>query len=60
MATDWYTDAARAEHNQHCTRCRQLTEASDAAAAANGESIRRIDRRQLGLNIATPRQAVTV
>ena len=48
---DWYTTAARAEHNIHCTDCREMTAAMDAAAAENGASIRRIDRRQLGLRI---------
>ncbi|MER6601155.1 hypothetical protein [Streptomyces parvus] len=44
-----YTDAARAVHDQDCTRCRTLTGESDARAAAYGESIRRRDRQQLGL-----------
>ncbi|MER5277781.1 hypothetical protein ABT025_18760 [Streptomyces sp. NPDC002809] len=45
-----YTDAARALHDQYCTRCRTLTEATSADAAAYGESIRRRDRRTLGLH----------
>ncbi|MFE1451978.1 hypothetical protein [Streptomyces olivaceoviridis] len=58
LPDDWYTTAARAEHNTHCTRCREIDAASDRAAAENGASIRRRDRRQLGLNITTPRTAV--
>lgn len=56
---DWFTTAARAAHNIHCTNCRERDAASDAAAAENGESMRRRDRRQLGLNIVTPRAGVT-
>lgn len=52
LPDDWYTTAARAAHNVHCTRCRELTAASDAAAAENGASIQRRDRIQLGLRIA--------
>ncbi|MDX3329689.1 hypothetical protein PV405_34405 [Streptomyces sp. ME02-6979-3A] len=44
-----YTDLARAQHDQHCARCRTLTEDTDARTAAYGESIRRRDRQQLGL-----------
>ncbi|MFJ4473257.1 hypothetical protein ACIP2X_37985 [Streptomyces sp. NPDC089424] len=56
MAADWYTNAARAAHNTHCTACRERTAASDASAAANGESIRRRDRRQLGLHLTGKRE----
>ncbi|MGW4270846.1 hypothetical protein ACWEGQ_00410 [Streptomyces seoulensis] len=48
-ADDWYTTAARAAHNLHCTHCRELTATSNAAAAANTASIQRRDRKQLGL-----------
>ncbi|MFJ2279252.1 hypothetical protein ACIOEZ_34450 [Streptomyces sp. NPDC087866] len=44
-----YTDLARAEHDQHCTRCRTLTTDTAGRADAYGESIRRRDRRTLGL-----------
>jgi hypothetical protein len=50
---DIYVDAARADHLAHCSRCRRIADAVEAAAAENGESMRRRDRRQLGLNIAT-------
>ena len=46
---DVYVTAARAEHNTHCTRCRENAAAIEAAAAENGASMRRRDRRQLGL-----------
>ena len=52
LPDDWYTTAARAEHNLHCANCREQAAASDAAVAANGASMARRDRRQLGLNLA--------
>lgn len=55
---DWYTTAARAAHNDHCTACRELSAASDAAAAANGASMQRRDRRQLGLRFSRRAQEV--
>jgi len=58
LSDDWYTTAARAEHNTHCTSCRERAAAMDAAAAENGASIQRRDRRTLGLNIATSRTGV--
>ncbi|MEU0133378.1 hypothetical protein ABZ172_04955 [Streptomyces sp. NPDC006296] len=48
-----YADLAMAHHNTHCAPCRTLTEESDAREAANGESIRRRDRRTLGLHHPT-------
>lgn len=50
-----YTDLARPRHDQDCARCRSLTEESDARAATYGESIRRRDRQQLGLQRVTTR-----
>ncbi|MGW2739097.1 hypothetical protein ACWC4D_33470 [Streptomyces sp. NPDC001288] len=57
LPDDWYTTAARAEHNTHCTPCRESAAAMDAAAAENGASIQRRDRRTLGL--FTTRTGVT-
>ena len=48
-----YADQARAEHDKHCARCRTLTEDTNARTAANGASMRRRDRRQLGLQVVT-------
>lgn len=59
LPDDWYTTAARAEHNLHCANCREQAAASDAAVAANGASMARRDRRQLGLNLART-TAVTI
>lgn len=47
-----YADLARAQHDLDCARCRTLTEEFDARAAAYGDSIRRRDRQQLGLQLA--------
>lgn len=55
-----YIAAARAEHDKHCDRCRALTEESDARAAANGESIRRRDRKTLGLILDMHTKAVAL
>lgn len=52
--------ARRADHNAHCTCCRELTAASDAAAAENGASIQRRDRRQLDLPFSRHTRAVSV
>lgn len=46
---NWYTTAARAAHETHCDRCRALTETAAERAAAHGASMRRRDRRQIGL-----------
>lgn len=51
-----YVAAARAEHFAHCTSCREIHAASEAAELENGESMQRRDRRQLGLNIVGPRE----
>ena len=45
----------QADHLAHCPGCRTLREASDQAAAENGASIERRDRRTLGLRTARPR-----
>lgn len=58
LASDWYTTAARAEHNRHCVDCREMTAAMDAAAAERGESMRRSARRLLGYRTLTVRRAV--
>ncbi|TXS21422.1 hypothetical protein EAO71_27365 [Streptomyces sp. ms191] len=55
---DWYTAAARAEHEKHCDNCRTLTEESNARAAANGASIWRRDRKTLGLILDMRTEAV--
>lgn len=54
---DVYVAAARAEHEAHCTPCRERAAASAAAIAECGESIRRRDRLTLGLRSA--RRAVS-
>lgn len=46
-----YVAAARADHFAHCARCREVNAASEAAAAENGASMQRRDRRQLGLRV---------
>jgi hypothetical protein len=51
-----YVAAARADHLAHCSDCRRVAAAMEAAAAENGESMRRRDRRQLGLRIATTQE----
>ena len=56
-AVTQYTAAAQAVHEEHCDRCRALTEAADAFTAANGASMARRDRQQLGLRLATRREA---
>jgi hypothetical protein len=45
-----YVAAAHAAHAAHCAGCRELDAAMAAAAAENGESVARRDRRQLGLD----------
>ncbi|MFE3583750.1 hypothetical protein [Streptomyces vinaceus] len=52
-----YTAAARADHEERCDRCRALTEAAAAFAAANGASMARRDRKQLGLGSLPAREA---
>ena len=48
-----YVAAAQADHRAHCTSCREVHAEIEARAAANGESMARRDRRQLGLRIAS-------
>jgi hypothetical protein len=50
---DVYVAAALAEHRAHCAGCREVHAEIEARAAENGESMRRRDRRQLGLRIAS-------
>ncbi len=57
VSPTWYTDAATAAHHDHCEPCRTQDTQWEAAwaerRAANGASIRRRNRTQLGLNLAT-------
>jgi hypothetical protein len=50
---DVYVAAALADHRAHCTSCRSRHEDAEARYAEYGESIRRRDRIQLGLHIAS-------
>ncbi|MFF8447894.1 hypothetical protein ACF06Q_09355 [Streptomyces leeuwenhoekii] len=49
QAVSAYMAAAQHHHEMHCDRCRALHAAADAARAANGASMARRDRLQLGL-----------
>ncbi|MET7294898.1 hypothetical protein ABZS79_22670 [Streptomyces griseoloalbus] len=46
---DIYVAAARADHLAHCVNCRERAAADEARYAEYGASLRRRDRRQLGL-----------
>jgi hypothetical protein len=52
--------AYTAEHLTHCANCRTITADLDAASAANGASMARRDRRQLGLRFSARTQEVSV
>ncbi|TFI30129.1 hypothetical protein [Streptomyces sp. 4R-3d] len=50
---DIYVAASIADHRAHCTSCRGRVEEAEARYAGYGESMRRRDRVQLGLRIAS-------
>lgn len=54
-----YRAAAQAAHEERCDRCRAASEADVAFVAANGASMARRDRMQLGLILDMHTEAVT-
>ncbi|RSS59861.1 hypothetical protein [Streptomyces sp. WAC01280] len=54
-----YRAAAQAAHEEHCDRCRAASQADAAFVAANGASMARRDRKQLGLILDMTAPAVT-